>query len=254
MYVNLIALIPVVGPRVLQKGGDECNTDKIQSQFQQPKLRYNVINNMYAFTNTREYQIGKNIKPLDPKSVASVVRYGEMNSSLNHEAKGDSLIYSQLYPYEGLRNYTSGIIHHVRLTDATHLFVQFHLLSFRTMPVSGPTSYPKKIAVLGDLVGDVITDPTTGLVADFACEVEITECEPLPDGRFFLEAMAKCSNPIPCSTFNNDGSIYAYAVCYDWSKGAENHNPSTAKTCIYLHTTQESEVKSKPRVTTGGRR
>ncbi|KAK1370485.1 hypothetical protein POM88_036577 [Heracleum sosnowskyi] len=35
----------------------------------------------------------------------------------------------------------------------------------------------------------VITDPTTGLVADFACEVEITECEPLPDGRFFLEVL-----------------------------------------------------------------
>jgi hypothetical protein len=27
-------------------------------------------------------------------------------------------------------------------------------------------------------------------------------------------------------------------VCYDWSKGAENHNPATAKTYIYLHTTQ----------------
>ncbi|KAH9777926.1 zinc finger (C3HC4-type RING finger) family protein [Citrus sinensis] len=33
----------------------------------------------------------------------------------------------------------------------------------------------------------VIIDPTTGSVADFACEVEITECEPLPDGRFVLE-------------------------------------------------------------------
>ncbi|GFZ03558.1 zinc finger (C3HC4-type RING finger) family protein [Actinidia rufa] len=33
----------------------------------------------------------------------------------------------------------------------------------------------------------VITDSTTGSIADFACEVEITECEPLPDGRFFLE-------------------------------------------------------------------
>lgn len=74
------------------------------------------------------------------------------------------------------------------------------------------------------------------------------------DSKQRLKAMSKCSNPIPCSTFNNDGSIYAYAVCYDWSKGAENHNPSTAKTCIYLHATQESDVKAKPRVTTGGRR
>lgn len=112
---------------------------------------------------TGEYQIGKNIKPLDPKSVASVVRYGEVNSSLNHEAKGHSLVYSQLYPYEGLSNYTSGIIHHVRLTGLNPDTVYYYqcgdpsikamskLLSFRTMPVSGPTSYPKKIAVLGDL-------------------------------------------------------------------------------------------------------
>lgn len=27
-------------------------------------------------------------------------------------------------------------------------------------------------------------------------------------------------------------------VCYDWGKGAENHNPSTAKTSIYLHLPQ----------------
>lgn len=40
-------------------------------------------------------------------------------------------------------------------------------------------------------MGMVITDPTTGLVADLACEVEITECEPLPDGRFFLEVESR---------------------------------------------------------------
>ncbi|KAK3026518.1 hypothetical protein RJ639_041815 [Escallonia herrerae] len=32
-----------------------------------------------------------------------------------------------------------------------------------------------------------IVDSTTGSVAEYACEVEITDCEPLPDGRFFLE-------------------------------------------------------------------
>ncbi|KAH9604027.1 hypothetical protein KSS87_014207 [Heliosperma pusillum] len=33
----------------------------------------------------------------------------------------------------------------------------------------------------------VTIDSTTGQIADFACEVEITECEPLPDGRFYIE-------------------------------------------------------------------
>ncbi|EPS62991.1 hypothetical protein M569_11797, partial [Genlisea aurea] len=32
-----------------------------------------------------------------------------------------------------------------------------------------------------------VVDPSTGSIADYACEVEIADCEPLPDGRFFLE-------------------------------------------------------------------
>ncbi|KAJ3697849.1 hypothetical protein LUZ61_001554 [Rhynchospora tenuis] len=36
-------------------------------------------------------------------------------------------------------------------------------------------------------MGMVAIDPTTSTVAEFGCEVEIVECEPLPDGRFFLE-------------------------------------------------------------------
>ncbi|XP_022728218.1 LON peptidase N-terminal domain and RING finger protein 1-like isoform X2 [Durio zibethinus] len=36
-------------------------------------------------------------------------------------------------------------------------------------------------------MGMVVNDPATDSIADFACEVEITECEPLADGRFALE-------------------------------------------------------------------
>ncbi|XP_048563770.1 protein RAE1-like [Triticum urartu] len=67
------------------------------------------------------------------------------------------------------------------------------------------------------------------------------------DSKQRLKAFSKCPSPITCSTFNQDGSIFAYAVCYDWSKGAEKHNPSTAKTNIFLHSVQESDVKGKPR-------
>ncbi|KAL8061027.1 hypothetical protein ABFX02_02G062200 [Erythranthe guttata] len=74
------------------------------------------------------------------------------------------------------------------------------------------------------------------------------------DSKQRLKAMLRCNQPITCSSFNNDGSIYAYSVCYDWSKGAENHNPSTAKTHIYLHQPQEVEVKGKPRTGTSGRK
>ncbi|KAF7821181.1 protein RAE1 [Senna tora] len=32
------------------------------------------------------------------------------------------------------------------------------------------------------------------------------------DSKQRLKAMLRCSQPIPCSTFNNDGSIFAYSV------------------------------------------
>ncbi|MBA0560436.1 hypothetical protein Golob_017333 [Gossypium lobatum] len=69
---------------------------------------------------TGEFQIGNNIKPLNPNTVASVVRYGRSRVPLTDEASGYSLVYNQLYPFEGLQNYTSGIIHHVRLTGLRH--------------------------------------------------------------------------------------------------------------------------------------
>jgi hypothetical protein len=59
--------------------------------------------------------MGGAVKPLDPGTVGSVVRYGLAADSLVREATGEALVYSQLYPFEGLQNYTSGIIHHVRL-------------------------------------------------------------------------------------------------------------------------------------------
>ncbi|KAL3515562.1 hypothetical protein ACH5RR_022464 [Cinchona calisaya] len=71
-----------------------------------------------------------------------------------------------------------------------------------------------------------------------------------PEQQGFL-AMMRCSQPIPCCAFNYDGSISAYSVCYDWSKGAENHNPATARTYMLLHSVQENEIKGKPRTSTG---
>nr|AGL44403.1 calcineurin-like phosphoesterase [Manihot esculenta] len=112
---------------------------------------------------TGEYQIGYMIKPLDPKSVASVVRYGTLRFPMNHEAKGYSLVYNQLYPFEGLQNYTSGIIHHVRLTGLKPDTIYYYrcgdpsiealsgIYSFKTMPVSSASNYPSRIAVMGDL-------------------------------------------------------------------------------------------------------
>lgn len=67
------------------------------------------------------------------------------------------------------------------------------------------------------------------------------------DSKQRLKAMSRANAPIPCGTFNRDGSIYAYAVSYDWSKGAANHNPQAAANHIMLHATQDSEVKNRPK-------
>ncbi|KAF5741271.1 calcineurin-like phosphoesterase [Tripterygium wilfordii] len=126
---------------------------------------------------TGEFQIGSSIKPLDPKTVASVVRYGALRFPLTHEAQGYSLVYNQLYPFEGLQNYTSGIIHHVRLTGLKPNMLYFYrcgdpsiramsvIYSFKTMPVSGPHSYPGRIGIVGDLG---LTYNTTTTIGDLA--------------------------------------------------------------------------------------
>lgn len=54
------------------------------------------------------------------------------------------------------------------------------------------------------------------------------------------------NQPISASCFNKDGSIFAYAVSYDWSKGADAYAQGTPNR-ILLHAVQESEIKAKPR-------
>ncbi|CAD5312843.1 unnamed protein product [Arabidopsis thaliana] len=69
------------------------------------------------------------------------------------------------------------------------------------------------------------------------------------DSKARLKASSKCGQPITCSTFNHDGAMFAYAVGYDWSKGAENHKPNEAKTSLYLHLPEEFSIKEEDNVT-----
>ncbi|CAB4261459.1 unnamed protein product [Prunus armeniaca] len=113
---------------------------------------------------TGEFQIGDNIEPLDPKTVSGVVVYGRYGFPMTNRSTGNnSLVYNQLYQFEGLKNYTSGIIHHVRLAGLIpNTLYQYQcgdpsipamsrVSYFKTMPVSGPKSYPSRVAVVGDL-------------------------------------------------------------------------------------------------------
>lgn len=74
------------------------------------------------------------------------------------------------------------------------------------------------------------------------------------DSKQRLKAMPKNPLPIISGSFNRDGTIYAYALSYDWSRGYAEYNPQTAKNTIMLHALQEGEVQKRPATGRTGRR
>jgi mRNA export factor len=64
------------------------------------------------------------------------------------------------------------------------------------------------------------------------------------ENRQRLKQFQSCHYPITAGKFNGAGDLYAYAVCYDWSKGHEHNHPSLPR-AIMIHRVQESEVKPK---------
>ncbi|CAM9478127.1 unnamed protein product [Chrysoparadoxa australica] len=64
------------------------------------------------------------------------------------------------------------------------------------------------------------------------------------DSRQRLKAFPKVNNTISCATFNPQGNLFAYAASYDWSMGAEHHNPNN-RTIIYLHQVKDEEIKPR---------
>lgn len=136
---------------------------EIEFQPQQISLSLSSdLSSVWVSWITGEYQIGDDIEPLDPQSVASVVQYGVYKSGRNNLAAGSSFIYSQQYPNEDLNNYTSGIIHRVLVTgldpDTMYEYqcgdpsipAMSEVHYFRTMP-SPPKDYPSRVAVVGGL-------------------------------------------------------------------------------------------------------
>ncbi|KAF3772405.1 Purple acid phosphatase 15, partial [Nymphaea thermarum] len=107
-------------------------------------------------------QVGS-VTPLDPSTVASEVHYGRRSGKYTHVKTGTSTVYNQLYPFKGLLNYTSGIIHHVKLEGikpgSTYYYIcgdsSLSAMSeefvFKAPPPPSTDSYPYKIAVVGDL-------------------------------------------------------------------------------------------------------
>ena len=58
-------------------------------------------------------------------------------------------------------------------------------------------------------------------------------------------AFEPAAGPVPASSFNRTGTIFAYAVSYDWSKGHTGMTPQHPNK-ILLHACKDDEVKRKP--------
>lgn len=130
---------------------------------EQIALALSTPTSMWISWITGDAQIGLNVTALDPSTVATEVWYGKESGKYTMNKTGFSMVYSQLYPYEGLWNYTSGIIHHVRIEglepetkyyykcgDSSLPAVSEEFV-FETLPLPSPNKYPPRIAVVGDL-------------------------------------------------------------------------------------------------------
>lgn len=65
-----------------------------------------------------------------------------------------------------------------------------------------------------------------------------------PRCNFLLAAFDPNSGPVVATCFNRTGSIFAYAVSYDWSKGHSGMTPQQPNK-LMLHACKDDEVKKR---------
>lgn len=65
------------------------------------------------------------------------------------------------------------------------------------------------------------------------------------DAKHRLKGYPAVGGSIVATTFNKTGSIFAYAVSYDWSKGYQ-HNAASYPIKIMLHPVDSDECKPRP--------
>ncbi|KAG2255513.1 purple acid phosphatase 23 isoform X4 [Brassica napus] len=155
----------------LRRGSDDLPIDhprlrksNVSSDLpEQIALALSTPSSMWVSWVTGDAVVGKNVKPLDATLVSSEVWYGKEKGKYTLKKKGNATVYSQLYPFDGLLNYTSGIIHHV-LIDGLEPGTKYYYrcgdssvpamseeISFETLPLPSKDSYPHRIAFVGDL-------------------------------------------------------------------------------------------------------
>ncbi|KAJ4480033.1 Poly(A)+ RNA export protein [Lentinula aciculospora] len=64
------------------------------------------------------------------------------------------------------------------------------------------------------------------------------------DARLRLKSFSRAPGPITCSAFNNTGSMFAYAVSYDWHKGFSGMT-SGLPNKVMIHGVKDEEVRTR---------
>jgi len=62
-----------------------------------------------------------------------------------------------------------------------------------------------------------------------------------------LKIFQKTNNSLTTCAFNHDGTIFAYGIGYDWSKGVEYAEKYRQPNTIMLHATRDDEIRKRPR-------
>lgn len=66
------------------------------------------------------------------------------------------------------------------------------------------------------------------------------------DSKIRLKTFDNLGGPITSSSYNHTGTIFAYAVSYDWSKGYSGMTPGHPNK-VLLHACKDDEVKKRPK-------
>mmetsp|Transcript_26954 Transcript_26954/g.53768 ORF Transcript_26954/g.53768 Transcript_26954/m.53768 type:complete len:358 (-) Transcript_26954:879-1952(-) len=73
------------------------------------------------------------------------------------------------------------------------------------------------------------------------------------DSKQRLKVFPPVQDCVTCGAFNPQGNVFAYAMSYDWGKGAQGYKgPQQQPNRIYLHYTPEEEIKQRAKK--GGKR
>ncbi|KAJ7202499.1 WD40-repeat-containing domain protein [Mycena haematopus] len=106
---------------------------------------------------------------------------------------------------------------------------------------SSPTS---KDGAIVFAVNDISFHPVHGTFSTCGADGSIHFWD--KDARNRLKSFEAAPGPISTTTFNRNGTIFAYAVSYDWSKGHSGMTPGHPNK-LMLHACKDDEVKKRPR-------